>query len=186
MKSLDKIEYPNNNKDFYHQNVEACLQIADIYIYNPNVTENKYFKLSEQILKYVALILQPGLITPTHIERCMQLAFNAKYNSGCLSRQVGAVVTGKDFSVKAVGWYDVPKGQVPCNLRCVEDYCRNKDSETFSEYELSDDLFDEAMKNANQQLNSQTIKDVKQGKYYSYCFKDIGLRGYKGKKPRKA
>ena len=71
--------------------------------------------LSEQLMKYLALILQPGLVAPTHIERCMQLAFNAKYNSGCLSRQVGAVITGEDFSVRAVGWNDVPKGQVPCN-----------------------------------------------------------------------
>lgn len=36
----------------------------------------------------------------------MQLAFNVKYNSGCLSRQVGAVVTGNDFSVRSVGWND--------------------------------------------------------------------------------
>lgn len=173
MQSLDEIEYPHDNSVFYHQNIQACLEISDVYLYNPNVNNHKYFELSEQIIKYIALILQPGLIAPTHLERCMQLAFNAKYNSGCLSRQVGAVVTGDDFSVRSVGWNDVPKGQVPCNLRCVEDYCRNKDGETFSEYELNDDLFGEAMQNINVELGSSEVKRKKAGKCYAYCFKDI-------------
>lgn len=173
LQSLDEIEYPDDNSVFYHQNIQACLEIADVYLYNPNVQNHKYFELSEQILKYIALILQPGLIAPTHIERCMQLAFNAKYNSGCLSRQVGAVVTGEDFSVRAVGWNDVPKGQVPCNLRCVEDYCRNKDEETFSQYELDNELFDEAMQKINIELEKPNINVKKAGKCYAYCFKDI-------------
>ena len=82
IESIDRIEYPDE-KDyyFYHQNIQACLQIADIYLYNPDSPNQSYFMLSEQLLKYIALILQPGLVTPTHIERCMQLAFNAKYNS---------------------------------------------------------------------------------------------------------
>ena len=181
MQSLDEIEYPHDNSVFYHQNIQACLEISDVYLYNPNVQNHKYFELSEQILRYIALILQPGLIAPTHLERCMQLAFNAKYNSGCLSRQVGAVVTGEDFSVRAVGWNDVPKGQVPCNLRCVEDYCRNKDDETFSEYELNDELFDEAMKNINASLEQPEIKQKKAGKCYAYCFKDI-YNGIKNQK----
>lgn len=179
IKSLDDIEYPGNNKIFYHQNIQACLEISDVYLYNPNSQNHKYYELTEQILKYIALILQPGLIAPTHLERCMQLAFNAKYNSGCLSRQVGAVVTGEDFSVRAVGWNDVPKGQVPCNLRCIEDYCRNKDEETFSEYELNEEMFDEVMNNVNGKLQNQDIKIRKAGKCYAYCFKDIynGITG---------
>ena len=137
--------------------------------------------LSEQIIKYLALIHQPGLVAPTHIERCMQLAFNAKYNSGCISRQVGAVVTGEDFSVRAVGWNDVPKGQVPCNLRCVEDYCRNKDAETFSAFELHDTMFGETMDKANTLLKGEEIKGNKEGRYYAYCFKDL----YNGLKDNK-
>lgn len=179
MQTLDEIEYPDDNKVFFHQNIQACMEIADIYLYNPNIENRKYYELTEQILKYIALILQPGLVAPTHLERCMQLAFNAKYNSGCLSRQVGAVVTGEDFSVRAVGWNDVPKGQVPCNLRCVEDYCRNKDEETFSEYELNNELFDEAMGKINGILQQEKIKIKKAGKCYAYCFKDIynGITG---------
>ena len=179
LESLDRIEYPGKDGIFYHQNVSACLEISDVYLYNPNIQNHKYFELTEQIIKYIALALQPGLIAPTHLERCMQLAFNAKYNSGCLSRQVGAVVTGEDFSVRSVGWNDVPKGQVPCNLRCVEDYYKNKDSETFSEFELEDELFNETMKGIYTHLQEKSIKDKKEGKCFSYCFKDIynGLTG---------
>lgn len=181
MQTLDEIEYPHNNSVFYHQNIQACLEISDIYLYNPHVSNYKYYELSEQIIKYIALILQPGLVAPTSIERCMQLAFNAKYNSGCLSRQVGAVVTGDDFAIRSVGWNDVPKGQIPCNLRCVEDYCRNKDDATFSEYELNNELFYEAMQSINGALKQSRDKQNKSGKYYAYCFKDI----YNGLKKEK-
>lgn len=179
LESLDSIEYPGRDGIFYHQNVSACLEISDVYLYNPNIQNHKYFELTEQIVKYIALVLQPGLVAPTHLERCMQLAFNAKYNSGCLSRQVGAVVTGEDFSVRSVGWNDVPKGQVPCNLRCVEDYCRNKDGETFSEFELEDEFFDETMRGIYGCLQQNDIKNKKEGKCYAYCFKDIynGITG---------
>lgn len=146
------------------------MEIADIYLYNPNVDDEKYYTLTEQLLKYISLIIQPGLVTPTHLERCMQLAFNAKYNSGCLSRQVGAVVTGGDFSIRSIGWNDVPKGQVPCNLRCVEDYCNNKDQESFSCFERTDSKMCEALKELNDK--KRTEKGTKD-KLFPYCFKDV-------------
>lgn len=77
--------------------------MADIHIYNKEVELEHKFFLTQQLMRYIVLMIHPGLVTPTHVERCMQLAFNAKYNSGCLSRQVGAIVTGQDYSVKAVG-----------------------------------------------------------------------------------
>ena len=103
--SLDEKEYPSKlegNQNFFSQNISACLEIADIHLYNPNIDNKKYYFLTEQLLKYIILMIHPGLITPTHIERCMQIAYNAKLNSGCLSRQVGAVVTGDDYSIKSV------------------------------------------------------------------------------------
>lgn len=57
--SLDLIEYPKKlkgNEKFYHQNISACIEIADIYIYNPEVENHKYYFLTEQILKYVVEI----------------------------------------------------------------------------------------------------------------------------------
>lgn len=72
-------------------------------------------------------MIHPGLIVPNDIERCMQLAYNAKYSSGCLSRQVGAVVTDSDFAVKAIGWNDAPNKQLECIYRDVQEYCKGSE-----------------------------------------------------------
>lgn len=172
MNNLDAVEYPpkmeNPQEVFYHQNIQGCLEVADIHVYNPEVKNGKYYELTEQLVKYIALMIHPGLVTPTHLERCMQLAYNAKYNSGCLSRQVGAVVTREDFSIQSVGWNDVPKGQVSCNLRDVCDFWANKDTESYSQFELEDDQFSQIMENLNEKTKGNT-----EGRCMAYCFKDI-------------
>lgn len=182
LKNLDDIEYGQKMKYpedvFFHQNLRGCLEIADIHIYNPDVEgeKPKYYQLTEQIIKYLALMLHPGLVTPTHIERCMQLAFNAKYNSGCLSRQVGAIVTRSDYSVQSVGWNDVPKGQLSCNLRDVHGFCRNKDDGAYSQFEINDKRFNIVMEKISKETEGKAV-----GRCLSYCFKDIynGIQGDK-------
>lgn len=170
--NLDKIEYAQKMKNpedvFYHQNIEGCIENAGIHIYNPNITNEKYYLLTEQLIKYVALMLHPGLITPSAIERCMQLAYNAKFNSGCLSRQVGAVVTREDFSIQSVGWNDVPNGQVPCILRDTNLYCSSKDCESFSAYEIENHTFSNAIRKISNAYNTERY-----GRFMSYCFKDV-------------
>lgn len=111
----------------------------------------------------------PGLITPTHEERCMRIAYNAKLNSGCLSRQVGAVVTGDDYAIKSVGWNEVPKGQVSCSLRDIKQYCKNKDVESYSNYEISNKDFSDTIHLIYKNINYKELK----GRKYPYCFKDI-------------
>lgn len=173
--NLDKIEYPNKFKTeeelFYHQNIKDCLEISDVHIYNNHIDNGKYFFLTEQLIKYIALILHPGLVTPSKVERCMQLAYIAKLSSGCLSRQVGAVVTGADFSIRAVGWNDVPEGQVSCNLRDVRTYCKNKDKNLFSKYEVEDKQFGKVMDKINEEIKNGNIDTY--GLKFHYCFKDI-------------
>ncbi len=172
--SLDEMEYPSkqtyDGKMFYQQSIAECLQIADIHLYNPKSENNHCTLLIENLIKYISLIMHPGLVTPTNIERCMQIAFNAKFNSGCLSRQVGAVITNESFYIKAIGWNDVPQGQVPCNLRFFENYFLEKDSNTFSDFELQDKKFFETMSRIN-----SLYKQTDAGEFYpiSYCFKDI-------------
>lgn len=182
LNNLDDVEYGEKMKSpedsFFHQNIRGCLEIADIHIYNPDVDGErpKFFELTEQIIKYIALMLHPGLITPTHIERCMQLAFNAKYNSGCLSRQVGAIVTRNDYSIQSVGWNDVPKGQISCNLRDVHGFCRNRESGPYSQFEINDERFNSVL----EKIADET-KGNAGGRCISYCFKDIynGIQGEK-------
>jgi deoxycytidylate deaminase len=119
-------------KEFYKQYVRSCIEKADIHItfrtkeetdvLNKSRKDNTspYFSWQMQILKYLALIEHPGLITPSPEERCMQMAYTAKYNSGCISRQVGAAITDESYSLKAIGWNNTPEGQVPCLLRKAE------------------------------------------------------------------
>lgn len=177
---LDMIEYPDKlelSEIFYHQNIGACFEMSDIHILN-NIENDKHNKfLKWQLVKFLSLMFHPGLITPSHIERCMQLAFNAKYNSGCLSRQVGAVVTGSDFSVKSVGWNDVAKEQVSCGLRDIEECYKGDEPEYYSEYEKENEEFSESLKNINSRLKKIDLG----GRYFPYCFKDI-YNGYTGEK----
>jgi deoxycytidylate deaminase len=135
--------------DFYSPDLQNCIQISDYHVNvrdcqaslrEANTIENAqsrhetFYSVDEQIMKLQALIQQPNLITPEPVERVMQLAFTAKLNSGCISRQVGAAVTDKDFSIKAIGWNDVPKGSVPCSIRNVKEI--NSCGFGFTQFEL--------------------------------------------------
>ncbi len=71
-----------------------------------------------------------------------------------------------------VGWNDVPEGQISCNLRCTTDYCKNKDFETYSCFELEDTKFQAALFAINQEISKCKYPDLG-GMTYSYCFKDI-------------
>lgn len=161
----------SHEEEFYRQNIRACAEIADIHIFNQRVENGRYYTLTEQLLKYLALILHPGLITPTAVERCMQLAYNIKFNSGCLSRQVGAVVTRSDYSIQSVGWNDVPKGQVPCNLRDINRFVNNHDKESFSEFELTNDEFCGALECLKEKCSFED--KLLDGLCFAYCFKDV-------------
>jgi deoxycytidylate deaminase len=142
--SIDHIEYTSHDLDeteFYSvQDIQACLQRADLYISNPNVTAkvNEFQDLANQLIRFVSLVRRPGIVTPSALERCMQIAYTAKLNSGCISRQVGAVVTDINFSVRSIGWNDAPHGQVPCNLRSRDDLLAGADSSAYSEFERTD------------------------------------------------
>src|SRR5690606_21583624 len=128
---LDDKEYPERDtplsgyEAFTSQNIQSCLEKSDIYLTNQGFApQNQDLDLSSltlQLVTYISLIQHPGLITPTKSERCMQIAFTARANSGCISRQVGAAITDENDSIKAVGWNDVPAGQIPCILRRATD-----------------------------------------------------------------
>ncbi|WP_157970376.1 cytidine/deoxycytidylate deaminase family protein [Albibacterium indicum] len=148
IKGIDKAHYGISDfkkGDFTTPDVENCIQKADYYIYiaskclieplEYNSEKFRYLSLELQILKFLALIYKPGIVTPSAIERSMQLAFSSKYNSGCISRQVGAVITDSNYSVKAIGWNEVPQGQTPCSLRNLKELVEEKRPNVYSEYE---------------------------------------------------
>lgn len=177
LKEIDENEYPEKN-DYSLLNIQTCIENADIHINNPdNEIPNDFSLLKKRIAKYISLIMHPGLVTPDKKERCMQIAYTAKFNSGCISRQVGAVVTDKDYSIKSVGWNDVPYGQIPCLLRSIDDLIDKEDQQAYSEYELKNEDFVEYV-----EMNYS--KDSLKARNHSFCFKDLinNMKHNNGKK----
>ena len=161
----------DSKKDFNSQNIIECIQRSDIYI--DNNLDKKDF-LYKQIFKYLSLIVHPGLITPTKDENIMQLALNAKFNSGCISRQVGAVVLNKYDSVKSIGWNEVPEGQIPCNLRSHNELLNNSPLMDYSKYEKTKLRVEDSFKyiftkdKPNQYKESDDL-----GLHDAFCFKQV-------------
>jgi deoxycytidylate deaminase len=173
IKIIDGQEYADTDieqeSSYISQDIQACLQRSDLYVSNED-SENEVseFKtLSNQLLKFISLMKRPGLVTPTATERCMQIAYTAKLNSGCISRQVGAVITDENFSLQAVGWNDAPHGQVPCNLRNRFDLVEGRDQSAYSEYEKSENEFIISIK----ENNAKFVPVKNTGRNISYCFK---------------
>ena len=175
--ALDCKEYPSEAATkpigyagFVSQDIQACLALADVYIRNGGMAGKRDLgETARQICRYVSLMQHPGLITPTSIERCMQAAFSAKLNSGCISRQVGAVITDGNYSIKAIGWNDAPKGQVPCILRNSHNVLKRHDPEAYSNYELENEEFRTKLSNENVKASTDGFID---GRNCAYCFKD--------------
>lgn len=205
---LDEIEYKTTDFSkgkFSSPDVENCIQKSDYHIFNLKKKQLDLYKITindnlngfltreEQVMKFISLISQPGLITPSSSERNMQMANTAKLNSGCISRKVGAVITDEKFYVKSTGWNDVAKGHTPCNLREVNDFIKSKNNiedfnnnPHYSEFEkgnvskLSDFKYkNEVPGNFKEALidyfDKDYIKNVEHlnGKNCSFCFKTV-------------
>ena len=184
---------------FSAPNVEQVIADAEIHI-NNNIedqgTDNKsdvcaFSTMSEQWMKYSSLILHPGLITPSAEERCMSVAYTSKFNSSCISRQVGAVITNSSHSIRTIGWNDVAYGQIPCGLRDLREIA--EDGDKCSNYDCCYSLFEKGNNPKNRYDNDgftdkvkKDYRDVIKGKMVNglplpYCFKDLHNR-YKGEK----
>ncbi len=168
--------YEDGTYVFYVQDIDSCVCNADVYLFN-NVkdatdTENSV-KLLQTIVRNVALVMYPGLVKPTPIERCMQIALSAKVNSGCLSRQVGAVVTDSQFNILAIGWNDVPCGEISCAYKNLKDIYNYADLDAYSDYELHNADF--RCRIENKMDNWRTVNF--QGLPVSYCFKEVHKEG---------
>jgi deoxycytidylate deaminase len=177
IKRLDGCENPQDRlkgKDiFISQDVKKCIEFSDIHLNNPQNGMENFSSLKSQLAWYIMLMKHPGIVPPTSVERSMQIAYSAKLGSGCISRQVGAVVTDKNFSIKAVGWNNTPENQVPCLLRSVEDLIRHNDERGFSDYELNNPEFREKITDIYPQKEREERKKSVDGRNISFCFKDI-------------
>ncbi|MGP1834163.1 anti-phage dCTP deaminase [Shewanella frigidimarina] len=159
----------------FTQNVKACLEISDIHLFNPRKEPQNNNILMAQLAWYISLMQHPGIVTPTSTERVMQIAYSAKLNSGCISRQVGAAVTDPHFSIKSIGWNDVADGQVPCNLRSLNGLKSNFNPAIYSKYERTDETFRKVASKQHSDYEkalSQNSNSLK-GHNLAYCFKSI-------------
>lgn len=148
--------------EIHFQNIQGCIGKGDVFIdnnHNYSIQAEKP-KLVYQLMKYVALIRNPGLITPTDDERFMQVAITARYNSGCISRQVGAVVVGSDNYIRGFGWNDTPEDFIPCLYRTPNQLLSRTRDDAFSKYERSDIFIDKM----------SSVDDI--DKNSPFCFKD--------------
>lgn len=200
------------SNEFFKANISACIQQADIHIsflskdeaddenkkLEPKNFESKntdkilkdnttpYFSWRMQLLKYISLIGQPGLVPPSPEERCMQMAYTAKHNSGCISRHVGAAITDENYSIRAIGWNTTPEGLIPCVLRSAKDLIDpqiTSDKKAFTSYEF--EYVDEKEykpetdpKFRNELINKfdkpiEENKDILKGRNVCFCFKDL-------------
>lgn len=155
---------------YYSQNVSKCVEMADVHLYNVYDMDGAFRELKKQLVRYVSLVIHPGIVQPSDIERCMQIAIDAKLNSACLSRQVGAVVTDPSYSIKAIGWNNSPEGQIPCGHRLVNDYLVHEDLLAFSEFERTDKKFRKQICDIYKPESGAVKSD---GWPVSYCFKEI-------------
>ncbi|MDO9208273.1 MAG: deoxycytidylate deaminase [Sulfuricurvum sp.] len=157
-------------ENFVSQNIQDCIAKSDIFIVNNGKYNSENFlELYGQLIKYLSLIMHPGLITPSLDEKMMQVAYTAKLNSGCLSRQVGASITNESGSLKAIGWNSVAEGQTSCMLRSSNELLSKSKSVAYSSYEQSKEFRDK--------LSKKPFIDSKYGLNQSFCFKSIYTEG---------
>ncbi len=187
--------FKNESYLFNLANVDYCIQNADIFISN----NSRIDYLNQELFRYVCLMMHPGLITPTIDERYMQIAQTAKLSSGCISRQVGAVICDVRKNILSVGWNEpaatLENECIPCIKRNLSDLCEKKDSFAYSFYELNNMDFRNHIKNAMlnkikkkgvsiKKLKSLELFDVYKkftelydeeidGLPMLYCFKDV-------------
>lgn len=183
--------------DMASPDIENVIADAEIHISN-NVEEDapkvpsyyEFYSMAEQWMKYYSLIMHPGLITPSADERCMVVAYTAKFNSSCISRQVGAVITNQYHSIRTIGWNEVPYGQVPCGLRDIFNVDNNGEEICheckYSEFErgMGESVsfytgkgFNERIKEDYTDINEEHLAGLPK----PYCFKTLHNR-YEGEK----
>ncbi len=193
IKAIDEAHYQTKDfkiGNFTSPDLENCIQKADYYIHisaktdsepiNYNQDEFRHLNLEIQLLKFLALVQKPGIVTPSAIERSMQLAFSSKYNSGCISRQVGAVITDSSYSVKSIGWNEVPQGQTPCSLRSLKELVSEERRNVYSDYEKNGGNY--SGKTFKEKVNETLLETYSNedeffnnldGHNCPYCFKDF-------------
>lgn len=176
--------YMSDSAPFALQDIVSCIEGADVFMTRdtdePVAAYDSGFVRS--LTRFATLASHPGLLKPTPVERCMQAAMSAKLNSGCLSRQVGAVVTDSRYNILSLGWNDAPCGSESCARRNLKDVVNKFDSEAYSDYELTDPSFRSYVEAMNREGRLDDALRGLGGLPAAYCFKDLYQAGVIGRR----
>lgn len=96
----------NDREGDHGQKVSKTAYLSDFFIRNDSQNDNK---LKGSIDRFLEIIFNISVSTPTIDEAGMHAAVSAASKSACLSRQVGAAIYSKTGELLSVGWNDVPK-----------------------------------------------------------------------------
>lgn len=89
----------------FGQDTRKVFVEADFFICN----DKREADVGEAVDRFLELIFDIAVRTPTQQESTMYEAEAASAKSACMSRQVGAAIVSKSNELIAIGWNDVPK-----------------------------------------------------------------------------
>ncbi|MGM5025098.1 anti-phage dCTP deaminase [Tardiphaga sp. 862_B3_N4_1] len=89
----------------FGQNTRKIFVQSDFFICN----DKKLDELKRRLHRYLEIIFDTSIHTPTRHESAMYEASAAMAGSACMSRQVGAALISEQGELISVGWNDVPK-----------------------------------------------------------------------------
>lgn len=92
-------------KGTFGQMTRKVFSSADFYVSN----DQKHDELRRKLSRFLEVIFDIGVHTPTLEEASMSRAMTAGAASACMSRQVGAAIVSRTGELIATGWNDVPK-----------------------------------------------------------------------------
>ncbi|MBW9266721.1 MAG: hypothetical protein K1563_18390 [Candidatus Thiodiazotropha sp. (ex. Lucinisca nassula)] len=95
-------------EDDFGQQLEKTLKFSDYFIWN---TESDLKELENKLNRFLDIIHNISVITPTKDEHAMYIAHSAAMKSACLSKQVGASITNDQGQIIATGCNDVPRSK---------------------------------------------------------------------------
>jgi deoxycytidylate deaminase len=90
----------------YGQRVRETIHVSDFFVRNDGEND---VRLKSSVARYLSILFNIGVQTPTQNEQAMANAVSAAEGSACLSRQVGASIYTASGELIGVGSNDVPK-----------------------------------------------------------------------------
>ncbi|WP_405563857.1 anti-phage dCTP deaminase [Polaribacter sp. Asnod6-C07] len=154
--------------DAYQETNSNGQQVRDVFVESDffiKVDKSNENDVSKKVERFVNLIFQNEIITPSIEERAMYEAQSASVNSACLSRQVGAsIISGEELL--SVGWNDVPKygGNLYTSESKIDNRCYIKGGKCFNDSnkknirDVIENSFKEKVDNSELDNKNEAIK----------------------------